>query len=251
MRSLKFASRAHNRYWWYRLHDAQYVPLIFRGLTDSEWSLMDEWFTDTEAKFPSPGEISIPGISMLAGLISGNGLSAIVQCGHYVGYSTLLLGFLLRSMGKFNSLFSIDIDPVSTEYTASWIEKAQLDVYVRLHLGTSADPSLPARATEYFGLPPQLVFIDSSHQYSHTLGELDLWYEALLPGGFMMMHDVSSFAQSFDTTKQGGVLRATTEWAGRRALQLFLINSFVDGRQSTDELTYRDGCGLGLLQKPL
>jgi len=249
-RSLKFRSRPNNRYWWYRLQDTSYVPPIFAGLGDDEWQIMDQWFEDTEAKFPSPGEVSIPGISLLAALIGGNGVGAVVQCGHYVGFSTLLLGFLLRRMSKRNALFSIDIDEASTAYTEKWIQRAGLGDQVRLEICSSSDAALPEAALAFFGRAPQIVFIDSSHQHAHTIEELDLWYEALRPGGLIVMHDVSTFAQSFDATGSGGVQNAVKDWARTRGLTPFLMNSFVTS-QPPDDLVYKDGCGIGLLQKAM
>ena len=247
-RSLDFKTRSHNRYWWYRLADSAYTPPVFASLSNQEWLLIDDWFTTTEKKFESPGEISIPGISLLAGLIGGNGICAIVQCGHYVGYSTLLLGFLLRSMGKANALFSIDIDPDATSFTQEWVEKAGLGAQVRLRISNSSDPILPTEARSYFGRDIQMVLIDSSHQYAHTLQELDLWYDALPTGGLIVLHDVSRFAQSFDSSGKGGVLRAVLEWCENRGVSPLLLNSFVT-QESPEQLAYRDGCGIGIIQK--
>lgn len=250
-RSRFFRERTHNRYWWYRLSGTDYVPPVYAALTDAEWALLDAWFEETERLFPSPGELSIPGISFLNGLIGGSAISAIVQCGHYVGYSTLMLGMLLRHMGKKNALYSIDIDADVTAYTQKWVDRAGLGEEVKLCIASSSAPHLPDAAREYFARAPELVFIDSSHQYAHTLEELDLWYGALAPGGFIMMHDVSVFAQSFDASSGGGVLRAVNEWSARQGAPLMLLNSFVDGSQSLESLSYRDGCGMGLIQKPM
>lgn len=248
-RSELFRERTHARYWWHWIRDTAYVPPVFAALSEQEWSVLDDWFAETERRFENPGEISVPGISMLSGLVGGNGIGAIVQCGHYVGFSTLMLGFLLRSMGKTRCLFSVDIDPVATEFTADWVRRAGLQDQVHLHVGTSADPALPDLAKEYFGRGPQLVLVDSSHQYAHTLEELDLWYAALERGGLLLLHDVSKFAQAFDSTGQGGVMRALLEWAQCNGTSPFLLNSFCDGTQKLDDLTYRDGCGFGLVQK--
>lgn len=247
-REPKFGNVNHNRYWWYRIQACNYTPMIFSALNDEEWKVMEEWFADTEEKFESPGEMSVPAISYISGLISGNGIRAIVQCGHYAGYSTLLMGFLLRSMGKNNSLFSVDIDPGVTSYTDSFVKRASLEKQVKLHIGNSADPSLPEKARAYFERDVQMVIIDSSHQYEHTLLELDLWYDALPLGGLIVMHDVSKFAQAFDFTNLGGVRKALLEWSERRQVACMLLNSFVTN-EAPETLIYRDGCGIGLIQK--
>jgi predicted O-methyltransferase YrrM/2-polyprenyl-3-methyl-5-hydroxy-6-metoxy-1,4-benzoquinol methylase len=248
LRSENFNIRTHNRYWWYKTEGCTYVPNVFASLDENEWDLINEWFNDTEKNFPSTGELSIPGISLLNGIISGNGISSIVQCGHYIGFSTLLLGFLLRKMRKYNSLFSVDIDPVVTDYTSQWINRAGLKDYVRLEVNDSANPLLPTIAKDYFGRDPQLVFIDSSHQYKHTLKELDIWYQAIVENGFILLHDVSQFASTFDSTEQGGVYRAINEWCEQNRINPLLINS-NNFSTSPSDLVYRDGCGMGIIQK--
>ncbi len=250
-RSLQFRHRTHNRYWWYNISETAYVPPVLAALSDAEWQLLEAWFEDTERRFPSPGELSVPAISMLWALIGGNGISRIVQAGHYAGYSTLLLGFLLRAMGKRHALFSIDIDSAVTDYTQQWTERAGLTDIVRLSVTDSAAADAVIAARSYLGGMPQLVLIDSSHNYDHTLKELDLWYQAVVPGGMIVMHDASIFAQSFDAAGHGGVRRAALEWAKNRGVQIWTLNGFVDGSQPVEDLTYRDGCGLGFLQKPM
>lgn len=249
-RSKDFKSRTHNRYWWFRFSGADYVPTIFALLTDAEWDFLEQWYADSELKYPGPGECSVPAMSMLLGLITGNNVSRIVQLGHYIGFSTILLGFILRRMGHNWALFSVDIDSKATEYTQSWLDMAGINDQVRLVVSDSADSTLPSKAINYLGGSPQLIFIDSSHQYKHTIQELDLWYEHLTPGGFIILHDVSPFAAQYDSTKQGGVITAANEWLKGRNVSASLINSFCDGTQSIDSLIYRDGCGLGIIQKP-
>lgn len=248
-RSLKFGQYKHNRYWWHHSPGTNYVPVPYSFLDEDEWSLMTSWFEDTEQNFPSTGEANVPPLSLLMGLISGSAISRVVQCGHYVGYSTLLLGFLLRKMARKNALFSIDIDDEVTKYTARWLGRAQLEEQVRLSVADSADPLGPARAMEYFGgHPPELVFIDSSHQYQHTIKELDLWYAALPLGGLLVLHDTSRFAARFDSTGEGGVFRAVSEWMAMRGRSGLMLNSFVNGG-SPGDFPYRDGCGLTIIQK--
>jgi predicted O-methyltransferase YrrM len=244
----------HNRYWWYRRKETDYLPAVYAALSDDEWAIMKAWFADTEKRFENPGEISIPGITMLSAMIDGNGLRAVVQCGHYVGYSTMLLGFLMRRMGKTQALFSIDIDEAVTAYAQSWIERAGLSEVVRLYVGNSSDPACAATAREWLGRRPQLVFIDSSHQYGHTVQELKLWNAELTPGGFLCLHDTSEYAQQFDSSGEGGVLRAASEWGQNGSM--ILMNRAV-GKPSLphlegdpEQLTYADGCGFGIIQKP-
>lgn len=247
-RSRHFAERSHNRYWWHRVGCTDYIPLIYDFLSPDEWAVLEDWFDDTEKRYESTGEANVPPLSLLFGLISGNGLSRIVQCGHYVGYSTLLLSFLLRRMGVRNGLYSIDIDPEVTAYTKNWLRRAGLMPHTRLTIADSADPAQAVAAEAYLGGAPQLVFIDSSHQYAHTLRELDLWYDRLTRGGMIVLHDVSTYAASLDRSNDGGVQRAVNEWCARRGISALSLNGFVDGGRAGD-YPYLDGCGLSVIQK--
>lgn len=249
-RSKKFKTRSHNRYWWYRSSGADYVPLVFSVLQDDEWAVLEEWFDDSETRYDSTGECNIPPLSLLYGLINGNNISRIVQLGHFIGFSTLVLGFALRAMGHRQALFSIDIDPSCTGYASGWVDKAGLGEQVRLTVSDSAAADMPAQARAYLDGKPQLVFIDSSHQYEHTLRELDLWFDHLAPGGLLVLHDASPFAAQYDAAQGGGVIAALREWLSRRGLAGLAVNEFCDGTQPVEALTYRDACGLAIIQKP-
>ena len=246
LRSLRFNQREHPRYWWFQQPNHDYVPPIFAVLDDEEWDIIAQWYDETDRR-GSPGEINIPGISLISALIGGNGIQNIVQLGHYEGFSTLLLGFTMRRMGLRHSIFSVDIDPQVTEFTRSWVQHAGLDPYVQLVVDGSDAAHLPQLARDYFRADIATVFIDSSHQYQHTLRELETWYPELQPLGFLLMHDVSACAANFDATGEGGVLRALREWTTTRPVSYLLINEQVD--VSHPPLAYVDACGLAIIQK--
>ncbi len=251
-RSLAFASRRGNRYWWFQRPRNRYVPPVLAFLSDGEWALLERWYDETDRSFSSTGECNVPTISLLQGLVMGSGIRNILQIGHYIGYSTLLLGFMVRRMGFRQSVISVDIDPQSSAYTKEWLARAGLDDFVRVVVSDSVAPELPAAVREHLGCPPDLVFIDSSHAYRHTLRELDLWYAALSPGGIMVLHDASEFATAFDDAGEGGVRRAVDEWlpgsgAGARAI---MLNRDFGASMDADRLVYGDPCGTAIIQKP-
>ncbi|HKP92847.1 MAG TPA: class I SAM-dependent methyltransferase, partial [Chthoniobacterales bacterium] len=105
-------------------------------------------------------------------------------------------------------------------------------------------------AAKYLGEAPHLVLIDSSHEYAATVAELDLWYPELAPGGLVLLHDTSRFAEDFDVTHEGGVRRAFLEWrAAHPETEALLLNGesrTMEGRRPL----YKDACGLGVLHKP-
>ncbi len=245
-RTAFFRGRRHRRYWWHRANGNDFLPAPYAALDDVEWGQLVEWFEDTEDR-NLIGECSVPLISVLHGFVTGSGMSRLVQCGHYAGYSTLLLGFALRRMGRARALFTIDVDAGVTEYTRSWVLRAGLTDQVHLEIGDSADPEMPSRARAYLGGDIDAVLIDSSHQYAHTLKELELWYAALRPGGLLFLHDVSEHAAAFDATGQGGVFRALREWTAATGAPCLALNAAAP---SLGAITYKDECGLGIVQKP-
>lgn len=250
-RSLMFRNKEHGRYWWFKTTNAKYVPPVFEFLTDAEWQIISSWYDESERRFATgTGECNVSAMCMLMGIIMGNNISRLVQCGHHIGFSTLLLGFMLRRMGHPNGLISFDINREVTDYTDGWIKIAGLQDFVSLHLGDSAGLEAAGIATRYLRGKPQIVFVDSSHQYEHTVRELDLWFDMLQPGGFIVLHDVSNFASTYDSTSAGGVSRAVAEWKQRRGAESIAINGFCTERHFGDLTVYKDAAGLGLIQKP-
>ena len=249
-RSVPFTENCHNRYWWHQIPLCQYAPPVYTFLQEDDWNIIESWYTETE-NVSLVGETTIPFISLVHGLIMGNGIQRVVQAGHYAGYSCLLIGFMMKYMDRKKSLFSIDIDSDVSTFTQSWIEKASLHEYVCIYVGDSASHASHQESLRYLGSYPEMVIIDSSHQYSHTIDELNLWYPNLEPGGFIVMHDSSKFAASFDSTKMGGVYKAVKEWRiNNQDCEILTINtSNVDTPPSS--LVYKDGCGVVLIHKPL
>jgi cephalosporin hydroxylase len=231
------------RYAWCKKY-GNYIPAIYSFLTDEEWLIMEKWYADTETK-ELIGEANIPFMSLVQGLIMGNSLKNIVQLGHYAGYSSLLIGFMLRKMEKKKSFITIDVDQFVSDYTQSWINKAGLQEYVSIITGDSSNPEITKTARQLLGNAPQLVIIDSSHQYEHTLKELDLWYPMVEIGGLLILHDISEYAVALDSTKLGGVKKALLEWLIENPDAKFI--GIDQGR--TSESAYKDPCGIGIIQK--
>src|SRR5687768_1192683 len=186
-RSRLWSSNPGARYWWHQLPGNDYVPPIYSNLSEAEWSLLKEWYAETDRNGPI-GECAVPLISLLHGLVMGNRASRVVQLGTCAGYSALLLGWMLRRMNAKRGLFSLDLDPAMCELTRRWMARAGLEDFVEIAERNSLDPSSPAAAKEYLGGDPELIIVDSSHEYQATLDELDLWFGALAPGGILALH---------------------------------------------------------------
>jgi len=248
-RSLAFSSSSEPRLWWHRLLRSDYVPPIYANLSEQEWQFLHDWYAETSRE-NLVGECAVPIMSLLHGLIMGSGIRRIVQLGTHAGYSTLLLGFFLRQMNAVRGLVTFEIGERLCDYTRGWIERAGLGPFVRVELRSSLEPSSTGVAGKYLNGAPELVFVDSSHEYASTLAELELWYSALAPGGFIVLHDASEFATSFDVTQKGGVRRALRDWRQTHPeAEVFSINGHVRAQESAG-MIYQDFCGAGLIQKP-
>lgn len=248
-RSIAFSDDPHPRFWWHHLDGARYVPSIYATLSEDEWRVMEQWYESTRQR-DSIGEINVPAMSLIQGFISGGALRRVVQLGHYYGYSSLLIGFWLQRMNQGGKLVSIDIDPVATEFTADWIRHANLREQVDLYLGDSASEAAFDHAVESLGGLPELILLDSSHQYEHTLRELDLWVPRMAPQSIMLLHDTSTYARSWDKNGKGGVQQALDDWLpGRTDVAFLNLNRQVGEPRVPEATVYRDGCGMGILQK--
>lgn len=249
VRSSGWSRNTEPRYWWHRLPGMDYVPALYADLAPEEWQLLADWYAETNAS-GQVGEAAVPLLSLLQGFVMGNRTSRIVQLGTHAGYSSLLLGFMLRRMQAAQGLFTLEIDPEFCAIASGWLARAGLQDYVQVAERNSLEPESVTAARNYLGGDPELILLDSSHEYAATLRELDLWYKALARGGLLVLHDVSRFAQPFDLTQAGGVRRAFDEWrAVNPTAETFLLN----GEARSMELPrpfYKDACGLGLIHKP-
>lgn len=249
-RSTRFRADPHDRFWWHKLAATDYVPPLYAGLRDDEWAVMEGWYAET-GRVDRIAEINVPAVSFVTGLIAGNGIRRIVQLGHYYGYSALLVGFTLRATGTHGrGLVTVDVDPAATAFTQKWVDAAGLAQVVAVEEADSADPATAERCERLLGGAPELLLVDSSHAYGHTLRELDLWTGRLPVGALVLLHDASTFATGFDPTGEGGVRRAIGEWLpGHPDWTGMTLNGHVAPGADGDALVYKDACGLGILQR--
>lgn len=247
-RTAEFKTRPGNRYWWFHQQEHSYDPPLFSFLTDEEWDVLCRWYDETD-RSNAAGEANVPALSMLQAIVMGNDVRNLVQLGHYEGFSTLLLGFMFRRMGRRHALFSIDIDAEVSAFTRRWVEEAGLADYIHVAVGSSTDPRFPPECRDYFDLGIQMIFIDSSHSYAHTIKELDLWYDNVEPFGLIALHDASRFAAKFDTSKTGGVIQALEDWTKRRNVPGFALNGEAFEGIRAEEIVYMDACGFGIIQR--
>lgn len=248
-RSRRWTGDERGRFWWHRLPGMDFVPPIYSDLAEAEWEIVRQWYEETD-RSGLIGECAVPLISLLHGLVMGNRIARLVQLGTCSGYSSLLLGFMLRRMNSPNGLFSLEIDRDLCALTRSWLERAGLTNYVRVARWNSLDRGAVASAAGYLGGEPEMIILDSSHEYAATTQELDLWYPAVRVGGLLVLHDVSQFASAFDVTGQGGVQRAFTEWRRKNPQAEAICLNGASRSMDLPRPLYKDACGVSLIHKP-
>jgi predicted O-methyltransferase YrrM len=248
-RSQRWGENPAGRYWWHRLPGMDFVPPVYSDLSGAEWEIIRAWYEETDES-GAIGECAVPLISLLHGLVMGNRITRIVQLGTCSGYSSLLLGFMLRRMNAQRGLFTLEIDPALCAMTTRWLERAGLACFVTVAESNSLDPASIAAARQHFGGEPELILLDSSHEYAATLQELELWYPFLQPGGVLLLHDVSRFAAGFDVTREGGVGRAFAEWRRHHPEAEALCLNCESCSMDQPRPLYKDACGLGIIHKP-
>jgi predicted O-methyltransferase YrrM len=237
----------HRRFWWWRIGDVDHDPLVYHLMDQHQRDLFAEWYRDTEAK-NFIGECTPPLASVLMGFISGNAVKRVVQLGHYAGYSSINLGLVLKKItgGK---LATIDISDRMSKYTQEWMDRFEFSDHVKVITADSASAEAADQAEAFIGGEPEIVLIDSSHKYEHTLKELDLWIGRLKKNGFIFLHDASNAAREYDPEK-GAVAGALEKWCADNEYKYFVFNGGDATPGSTHaQLVHRDGRGLAVIQK--
>jgi len=255
-RELTLKESSSGRLDWQKSLGTNYLPPVYSFLSNEEWRIIDKWYLETEQK-KLIGECGVAILSVMLGFIMGNRITNILQLGHYAGYSTLLLGFMLRHPGGESKLVTLDVDEFCCKYTQGWVNRANLQRYVTVLHGSSTDDDIVHCVRRIFNNRLELVFIDSSHEYGQPVKELDTWFKVLSEGGFIFLHDSSKLAASFDATNEGGVKRAIDEWYRQNPeVQMINISASIDtvenrkaNSTARPELIYKDPCGLCIIQK--
>lgn len=145
--------------------------------------------------------------------------SHVIELGTRTGVSTIAWLYALQGRGR---LTSVDIDekpPIGDHDHWTFIQ------------GDDLDPDVIARLD-----PAEIVFIDTSHLYDHTVAELDTYLPLVKPGGRIVCHDTQ--------------LRRPE---GSPSRPLFPVKTAI--REFTDKhglewSEYLDSWGLGVIEIP-
>ena len=112
----------------------------------------------------------------------------VIELGSRSGVSTVAWLYALERNG--GRLTSVDLDEAPQIGTWGHWE------HIR---GDDCDPEVVARLA-----PAEIVFIDTSHHYGHTVRELDIYRALVKPGGVLVLHD-TELAMPFESPLRDGV----------------------------------------------
>jgi cephalosporin hydroxylase len=145
----------------------------------------------------------------------------ILELGTRKGYSTM--AFLAGTVGNGGHVWSVDINDVAGDPEGMFIWR-KVPHWTFIH-GDDMDPDVQAQ------LPGQVdvLFIDTSHEYEHTLAELRVFMPKVAAGGVALMHDTRLLMHRADESPP--VRRALDEWC-------------AEAGESWDELPGQYGMGV-------
>ena len=137
-----------------------------------------------------------------------------LEIGCYCGKSTVYLGSACKE--KQQVLFSVDHHQGSEEHQPgqAYFDPALYDPRLgrintftefrkTVHLAQLEDTVVPIVnrsdiAARHWEIPLSLVFIDGGHSYGAVLTDYRVWSPHIIPGGYLLIHDV------FENPEQGG-----------------------------------------------
>lgn len=129
----------------------------------------------------------------------------VIELGVRSGVSTVAWLYALEGQGE---LWSVDLEPCSIDFGAPdhWH-------FVR---GDDCDPAVQVQLP----MEADIVFIDTSHDYGHTVCELHDYFPRVRSGGLMLLHDTEvESPQAVGPQEPYPVKRAIAEFCDFRGLQ--------------------------------
>ncbi len=174
---------------------------------------------DYELACRTPSDI-VNHLPRLVDLVEQLGARRVLELGTRTGISTIAWLYALEGRGH---VVSVDLDPQPP------IGEHPHWTFVQ---GDDTDPEIQ----KILPRGNDIVFIDTSHQYEHTLAELETYREFVKPGGRIVLHDTQ--------------LRRAVDLPARPMFPVkTAIREFVERHDLTWH-EYPDCWGLGIIEVP-
>jgi len=154
---------------------------MLRPSESTAFHQIDGWLTLEEADALYDAAVQVPETGR------------IVEIGSFKGRSTYALALGAQVNGIAKMVYAVD--PFTgnpgedsffpTRYKADFLRN--LDQFIKE--GTVTPLTMSSAGATMLGIRPNLVFIDGSHIFADALFDMTAWWEKLLPGGRMAIHD--------------------------------------------------------------
>lgn len=170
-----------------------------------------------EALLAEPSDI-VDHLARFVEMTAVLGATHVIELGTRTGVSTIAWLYGLACTG--GRLTSVDLDPAPD--IGEWAHWTFLQ-------GDDLDPAILVQLE-----PAEIVFIDTSHTYEHTIAELNIYRWLVKPGGLLVCHDT--------LLRHPEDAPLTPAFPVRKALAEFVA---VEG---FDHWEYEDSWGLGIVR---
>ncbi len=112
-------------------------------------------------------------------MLAARAKQGVVEIGRFNGGSL----FLMASANDQVPLYSVDIAPQNDDLLKSLLEGHEIGANANIIVGDSQN-------TKYDEIGPvDLLFVDGDHSYVGCTKDLENWFEKVVPGGHIVLHD--------------------------------------------------------------
>lgn len=132
----------------------------------------------------------------------------VLEVGGHLGAAALVIGSALK-MNNFGHHYVLEPNDIYNKKINEYVEIADLKNYVTPIKGFSTEDHIVDKIKSLS--PFQMIFIDAHHTYDAALHDLQISMDLLEENGFIVLHDTSELAASYDSTGKGGVRQALLE----------------------------------------
>jgi predicted O-methyltransferase YrrM len=184
------------------------------------------------------GATDVSALSILAMFCAICQPARVLELGTYRGFSTLILADILGSNSRAGRMVTVEPAPGPQASARRCLEAAGLAADVDFVSGFSLDKHVLDQVQAQ--APYDILYIDTSHQYEPTLGELQAYLierRVVRPGGLVFLHDIS-----LPMPGDRGVGAAVSDWVSRNPEYRYL--------PLTTGGLWPNPCGLGMLLVP-
>jgi predicted O-methyltransferase YrrM len=146
--------------------------------------------------------------NLLFSLILSMRPKIVLEIGAHIGSATIIIGSALKA-NNFGTLFSLEPQSHYFNLLIQFIEKAEVNKFVKPLKIFSTDPSLG----DFLGEKADIIFLDANHSYSSAYKDIELSDSLLTKNGLLILDDVGpTMSPQMCEEGKGGVRQALLDY---------------------------------------